>query len=136
MVALVALVVGDPAQAAAPRYILVSGPGLDRPVLMGDWDENLRFLVALLPARPVHGFTAAGRPRYDLAMFWGVPAKPVPTRPADSGQHASFYPAVGKRPAVVDLHVGPLLAGARERRTSLSRAVCGVDGDLAVSSQL
>ena len=58
-VALSAAVVAAPAGAAAPRYILVTGPGLARPVLLRDWDENLRFLVALLPARRVRGFSPA-----------------------------------------------------------------------------
>jgi hypothetical protein len=42
-------------------------------------------------------------PRYDLALFWGVPAKPLPTRPAEASQHGSFYPASGGRRAVVKL---------------------------------
>jgi len=96
-------VLAAPAYAAAPRYILVSGPGLTRPVLLGDWQENLRFLESLLPARRLPAFRAAGRPRYDLALFWGVPAKPIPKRPRDASQHAWFYPAHGGRPAVVDL---------------------------------
>jgi hypothetical protein len=103
-----------PAYAAAPRYILVSGPGLTRPVLLADWSENLRFLESLLGAREVDAFHRAGRPRYDLALFWGVPAKPVPTRPRDASQHAWFYPAHAGRPAVVDLVLsgvsGPRLA--------------------------
>jgi hypothetical protein len=93
-------------RAAAPRYILVSGPGLARPVVLGVWDENLRFLSALLPARRAHDAKLARRPRYDLAFFWGVPARPVPTRPRDTNQHGWFYPRVGARPAVVDLVLG------------------------------
>jgi hypothetical protein len=99
-----------PAYAAAPRYILVSGPGLTRPVLLGDWNENLRFLVSLVDAEKLHAFRAAGRPRYRLAMFWGVPAKPVPSRPRDANQHAWFYPAHAGRPAVVDLVLSGELA--------------------------
>jgi hypothetical protein len=36
----VALTLAAPASAVTPRYILVSGPGLTRPVLMADWQEN------------------------------------------------------------------------------------------------
>ena len=93
----VCAVLAAPAYAAAPRYILVSGPGLTRPVLLGDWQENLRFLESLLPARKLPAFRLAGRPRYDLALFWGVPAKPIPTRPRDANQHARFYPNTGGR---------------------------------------
>lgn len=104
-VVLTAAVVAVPAKAAAPRYILVSGPGLQRPVLLGSWRENLTFLTSLLPAdRPTQGWRD-DRPRYDLALFWGVPAKPVPSRPKQASQHGWFYPATGGRRAVVRLGV-------------------------------
>ncbi len=102
-VVLIAAAIVAPAQAAAPRYILVSGPGLQRPVLLGNWNENLAFLIGLLPAhRPTSGWRA-DRPRYDLALFWGVPAKPVPTDPRKASQHGWFYPAVNGRRTVVKL---------------------------------
>jgi len=115
----VCAVLAAPAYAAAPRYILVSGPGLTRPVLLGDWQENLRFLESLLPARKLPAFRLAGRPRYDLALFWGVPAKPIPTRPRDANQHAWFYPAQAGRPAVVDL----VLSGESAARVASPRAL-------------
>lgn len=115
----VCAVLAAPAYAAAPRYILVSGPGLTRPVLLGDWQENLRFLESLLPARKLPAFRPAGRPRYDLALFWGVPAKPIPTRPRDANQHAWFYPAHAGRPAVVDL----VLSGESAARVASPRAL-------------
>jgi hypothetical protein len=100
-----AVVVAVPARAAAPRYILVSGPGLERPVVLGNWRENLVFLTSLLPAdRPTQGWRD-NRPRYDLALFWGVPAKPVPTRPNQANQHGSFYPATAGRRAIVRLGI-------------------------------
>jgi hypothetical protein len=103
---LAAVVVAVPAQAAAPRYILVSGPGLQRPATLGNWTENLAFVTSLLRAgRPASGWRD-NRPRYDLALFWGVPAKPVPTRPNEASQHGWFYPAIGGRRAVVKLRVG------------------------------
>jgi hypothetical protein len=116
VVAVVAVcaVLAAPAYAAAPRYILVSGPGLTRPVLLGDWHENLRFYESLLPARKLPAFRTAGRPRYDLALFWGVPARPIPTRPREANQHAWFYPAHAGRPAAVDL----LLAGESAARVA------------------
>jgi hypothetical protein len=112
-------VLAAPADAAAPRYILVSGPGLTRPVVLGDWQENLRLLQSLLAARKLPAFRAAGRPRYDLAMFWGVPAKPVPARPRDANQHAWFYPAHAGHAAVVDL----VLSGERAPRVATPRAL-------------
>ena len=104
-VLLAAGVVAVPAQAAAPRYILVSGPGLQRPAILGNWSENLAFVTSLLHAhRPTSGWRE-NRPRYDLALFWGVPAKPVPTRPNEANQHGWFYPATGGRRAVVKMRV-------------------------------
>jgi hypothetical protein len=98
-------VVAFPAQAAAPRYILVSGSGLQRPATLGNWMENLAFVTSLLHARrPTSGWRD-NRPRYELALFWGVPARPVPARPADANQRGWFYPAIGGRRAVVKLRV-------------------------------
>jgi hypothetical protein len=98
-----AVVTAGSAHAAAPRYILVTGPGLERAVLLADWNENLDLLIGLLPAkRPASGWQAH-RKRYDLALFWGVPARPIPKNPAEANQHGWFYPAVGGRRAVVKL---------------------------------
>lgn len=98
--------IAGPAGAAAPRYIIVSGPGLQRPVTLRNWNENLRFLISLLPAkRPRSGWHRV-RPRLDLALFWGVPAKPIPNDPRDANQHGWFYPAIGGRRAVVTLLIG------------------------------
>jgi hypothetical protein len=95
-------VVAPAAQDAAPRYVLVTGPGLAKPVLLADWGDKMRWLLAVANA-PRAAAPARGSVRYGLALFWGVPAQPVPTRPRDAGQHGWFYPATGARPAVVDL---------------------------------
>ena len=42
-----AVVLVAPAHAAAPNYILVNGPGLQQPVLLDDWSENLQLLLAI-----------------------------------------------------------------------------------------
>jgi hypothetical protein len=90
-----------PALAAAPNYILVSGPGLAKPVLLGDWDENGALLSSLVNAPTAKGAAVRGlarRPRYDLAEFWGWGANPAPTDPKQATQHGRFYPAhAGKR---------------------------------------
>lgn len=102
----VAAVLSASAGAAAPRYILVSGPNLQRPVVLGDWNENLVLLTDLIPTRrPLPGWRGANRPRYKLALFWGVPSKPVPSDPSKAGQVGWFYPAVNGRRAVVVLLV-------------------------------
>ena len=100
MAFLAALALAAPAAAAAPNYILVSGPGLRRPVLLDDWPENLRLLISLVDARKLDVVALRGRPRFDLAMFWAWSDLPRPTRPRDANQHGVFYPAFGARPAI------------------------------------
>ena len=103
-----ALALSGPASAAAPNYILVSGPGLSRPILLGDWKENLDLLAAVANAPRARGASVRGlasRPRFDLAEFWGWSGNARPTRPRDANQHGTFYPARGSKPAVVVLMV-------------------------------
>jgi hypothetical protein len=101
----VALIAAAPVKAAAPRYILVSGPGLSKPVLLSDWSENLALMAAFAKAPRASSLAThrlARRPRFELALFWGVPDNPVPTNPAEANQFDWFYPARGTQPAVVD----------------------------------
>ena len=103
MAIVVTLALAAPAVAAAPNYILVSGPGLRRPVLLDDWHENHRLLISLVEARKVTYAALRARPRLDLAMFWAWKDKPRPTRPRDTDDHGDFYPAFGSRPAAFNL---------------------------------
>jgi hypothetical protein len=96
------------ASAAAPNYILVSGPGLTHPVLMANWNENLRLLSALVNARKATEAAVRGlgqRPRLDLAEFWAWSGRPRPTQPNQANQHGWFYPAHASTPAVIELTV-------------------------------
>jgi hypothetical protein len=118
--ALVALALAAPAGAAAPNYILVSGPGLTRPVLLGDWDENLVLLSALAESPKASQAVVRGlarRPRLLLAEFWGWGGLPQPTSPGQANQRGWFYPARGRQPAVfritVDGTTAPRIAPAR-----------------------
>jgi hypothetical protein len=109
---LASLLVAAPAQAAAPNYILVSGPGIKHPILLGDWAENLVLLSELARAPTAKGGAVhhlARRPRFDLAEFWGWGSLPRPTRPSQANQHGWLYPAHGSRPAVIVL----MVAGTR-----------------------
>jgi hypothetical protein len=102
-----AILLAAPAYAAAPNYILVSGRGLAHPVLLADWRQNLKLLLAVGDA-PRAGRAAAGlasRPRFDLAEYWGWGGRPPPRRPAQASQHGTFYPAQGSTRAVVVLQV-------------------------------
>jgi len=103
-----ALVLASPVHAAAPNYILVSGPGIKHPILLGDWDENLTLLSALVDAPRARGSAVhrlAQRPRFDLAEFWAGGDRPPPTRPSEANQHGWFYPAHRSKPPVIVLMV-------------------------------
>ena len=125
--AVAALVLATTAGAAAPRYILVSGPGVSEPVLLGDWSENLELLTALVTAPHADRATIRGlgaRPRLRLGLFWGWPENPRPTSPAEANQTGWLYPAVGSNPAVIDL----LVSGVRVPRIAPTGVVRILEG--------
>ncbi len=43
---LLALPLAAPARAAAPRFLMVYGTALARPVVLADWEENHDFMLA------------------------------------------------------------------------------------------
>ena len=98
-----ALVLASPIHASAPNYILVSGHGLKRPILLGNWSENGALLSALVNAPKAKRSVVLGlarRPRFDLAEFWGWGGRPRPTRPSQANQHGWFYPKHRSKPPV------------------------------------
>ena len=102
------LVLASPAYAAAPNYILISGSGLKRPIILGNWNENGALLSALINAPRAQGrvvLALARRPRFDLAEFWDWGSRPRPTQPSQANQHGWFYPARRSKPAVIVLMV-------------------------------
>jgi hypothetical protein len=110
------------AEAAAPNYILVSGPGLKKPVLLGDWDENGALLSTLVDARKATRAALRGlarRPRYDLAEFWDWGGRPLPTNPKQANQHGWFYPAHAHKRALFAVMVD----GTRAPRFAPRRAL-------------
>jgi hypothetical protein len=104
----VALVLASNVEAAAPRYIFVSGPGLKAPVLLTDWGENGALLAALVKAPRARGAILrrlGARPRLRLGLFWQLSEEPRPTHPSQANQKGWFYPSWRSQPAVVDLLV-------------------------------
>ena len=91
--------------AAAPPYIMVTGPKLAKPVLLSNWEENLTLLTAAEAsprAKASDLRSLSTRPRLDLALFWGWPlASPPPTKASDASAHGSFYPTYRGRPALI-----------------------------------
>lgn len=111
-----------PARAAAPNYILVSGKGLDHPVLLANWNQNLALLSALVAAPRATGAATRElkrRPSLDLAEFWDWSGRPRPSRADQANQHGRYYPAHRRQPAVIVV----MVAGAIYPRLVPARAL-------------
>lgn len=116
-----ALALAATVEAAAPRYILVSGPGLAQPVLLANPDENHRLLLALASAPRANEKTVDGlgeRPRLRLGLFWGSP-EPRQVRQKNANQRGWFYPGLRSQPPVIDL----LVNGVRAPRIAPARVL-------------
>lgn len=103
---MLALLLGPPVAAAAPRYIIASGTLLPQPIILDDWQENLALMSATVedpPPPTVSDADLAARPSIDLALFWDATIwEPLvlqhglsSLQPQDANQHARFYPAIG-----------------------------------------
>lgn len=111
-----ALVLAGSATAAAPNYIRVSGPRLAKPLLLSNWKQNLRIMLAVVNGRELPAATKMrGRPRLEFTLYWAWkgaaprtdhPAATPPCLAAGAGQpclqHDWFYPAHRGRPAVTE----------------------------------
>ena len=110
LVALLAVTLGacalaGPANAAAPRYIMVTGSGISKPILLANWRENMALEMAIANApKAAHPPGLSVRPRLELWLFWGWSER-RPKRPEQANQHGWLYLAVGSQPALVALRV-------------------------------
>ena len=103
-----ALVLAATTEAAAPRYIMVSGPSLPRPVLLTDWKENHALLLAVANARRARPGVVQrldDRPRLRVGLFWGWAGERPPKRQNQADRSGWFYPFWRSQPAVVHLLV-------------------------------
>jgi hypothetical protein len=118
--------------AAAPRIILVSGPLLERPILIQDWNDNMRIMGGVNNRAGAASEAPADRPYYEFALFWGMEwvqyineGRPVAAlRPEQATQHARFYPAVGAAPALFVYKDEP---GEMQRSTQIMGLVRSVE---------
>jgi hypothetical protein len=109
VVAALACLSAPAARAAAPNYVVVSGRGLPRPVLLADWGENLRLFAAAAQGTRPDAATVRGvrhRPHLDLASFWAWSGRPAPRTSRGANGHGRFYPAHGSAPALVLITIG------------------------------
>lgn len=109
--AAVALGLVGSARAAAPRLIMVSGELLADRVLISDAEYMFELYGSFFRGRPVDRSSLEGRPSLRLGLFWDNSlwepyvreGRLDELRPDQANQVGSFYPAVGGKPALVNL---------------------------------
>jgi hypothetical protein len=108
-----ALVLAPAAQAAGPRFIMISGLELKRPVVLADWNENMRIMSEAATARVIPAAQLKLRPRYQVGEFWGPMwldylsngGTPDELKPSQANQFGEFYPARAGKPAAIRITV-------------------------------
>ena len=106
---LAGILFATPAEAAAPRLLMVYGKQLPKSIVLSNWQENQRLMSAITEEAKVTPEELKGRPYFELAFFWGLEwvryvdqGKPLAKlRPKQASQHGRFYPAVGDAGPVV-----------------------------------
>ena len=114
---LVALLAGAaPVRAAAPWVTVVSGGPLDGPVVIRGWDVNHALGLSLGPLFRPDPEHLVQRPSLLLALYagpdwaWLASDDAVP-RLDEATYYGRFFPAVGRRPAIMQIYeTGELLA--------------------------
>ena len=97
------LVAPAPPTQAAPRIIMLYGKGLERPVFLTDWQENLRFMSAIRSRAGATAEELSDRSSFEAALFWdGRRWEWFVGEQAE--QRGRFYPARGALPALFALY--------------------------------
>lgn len=94
---------------AAPEIIVAHGGPLKQRVVLPDFAENHRLMLATDEITRVDSKSLAERPRIRLAMYWGVewrgrldlPDSIGPMAAANGAQAGAFYPAFHGQPPFV-----------------------------------
>jgi len=97
------------AKAAAPRLIMVSGEPLAERVLISRAADAFELYGSFFRTRPVDRSSVEGRPSFRLGLFWDNSlwepyvreGRLDELRPGQANQVARFYPAIGRKPALV-----------------------------------
>jgi hypothetical protein len=92
---------------------MISGLELKQPVVLMDWNENLRIMSECVNARVVPAAKLRNRSPYRVGEFWGSEwtrfveegGRPGDLRPAQATQTGAFYPARGRLAAVIRVTV-------------------------------
>jgi hypothetical protein len=120
---LLALAFAVPVEAAAPRVIMVSGPGLCQPVILDDWPENLDLMESIALGGEVKPEDLIGRPYLEMGLFWGPEwvqyvdeGKPIDNlRMEEANQYGRFYQALDYATAAIVVQSGPMGGGLSGR---------------------
>lgn len=98
---------------AAPEIVIFYDERSSVRVSVAGWEQNHQWLLQAVPLRPDQRplySELAQRSSIKLAAFWGTQwrayTRPDSIRvlaPQRANQHGTFYPAVGTRPALVDI---------------------------------
>ena len=85
-----------PAVLKAPAYLLIQGPGLDRPVVLHNgpggrnWDANSSEVVRLIQSRGEQALEPGSSRYYEVFEFWNSSLTPEPT--ADGSPGGPLFP--------------------------------------------
>ena len=97
-----------PTRLAAPEVIVMHGGPLTRRVVLGDYDENHRLMLATTERATLSVDLLRQRPRIGATMYWGTQwrgRKDLPDSVGlvvtmDGAQAGAFYPAFHGKPAI------------------------------------
>ena len=101
-------------EAAGPRFIMIYGGTLSKPVILDNWQENIEIMHAVAEGDEVPAKELSSRPYFELAFFSGSywvryaeDGKPTNALHPDSAdQRGRFYPAVAGAPPILAYDVG------------------------------
>lgn len=93
---------------AAPQVIVVNGGPLRQRVVLVDFEENMRLMLATTATASVQLASLRQRPRIPVAMYWGIewmgkldlPDSVGPIAATPGAQPGAFYPAFRGQPAI------------------------------------